>query len=304
MGNAQVALGEPVEINIGIQTPAFLSKDSNVQREKRVTSRFLILLWSFFSLSLVLLTLWNVFLSGWIKLSGIERNEFKNNIEKLEVLENTNRNLMKDALRHKAISLCFRELIGVHQEKYNSEEIQRCIQIIGIADARYGHKGLDAPLILSWLEKESDGDPQAVSYAGAKGIAQLMDFRAEEIFIAMGYLGYDEELVFNPLINLAGGIHHLDELMRFWKNNGIKSKSLILFYALHSYKWGVKNTELLFNTERRAFRPAIKYVNWILNRREYWSEIITSKMNDPKKLTEQWRGRPGWKKYEFLSSDE
>lgn len=233
---------------------------------------------------LILLIFCNVFLTIKIKKSRIEREELRRDMGKIEVLGKNNRTFIKDVLKQKAIMLCFWELIEEHKRKYNRRQIKDCIQLIAVADEKYGHKGLDAPLILAWLEKESGGNPDAVSYAGAKGLTQLMDFRAKEVLTAMGYLDYDKELVFKPMINLEGGLSHFTELMDFWRYRGIKNQSLILFYALHSYKWGTKNTEELFNTGRKAYRPATEYVHWILNQREYWKEKIKYYMKDVQKL--------------------
>jgi membrane-bound lytic murein transglycosylase MltF len=153
-----------------------------------------------------------------------------------------------------------------------------------MTDEKYGHKGLDAPLILAWIEKESSGNPEAVSYAGAKGLTQLMDFRANKILTAMGYAGYTKELVFDPVVNLTGGLYHLSSLMRFWEWKSVKDQNLILFRALHSYMWGSENTEELFNSDKKAERPAGDYTNWILNRREFWAEKLKYWIDDAQKL--------------------
>ena len=156
-----------------------------------------------------------------------------------------------------------------------------------ITDEKYGHAGLDAPLILAWLEKESGGDPEAVSYAGAKGLTQLMDFNAEVVFTAMGYATYRHTIVFNPVINLGGGLYHFIDLMDFWKWKGIKNQSLLIFYSLHSYKWGSKRTEELFNSERTEKRPSVKYVNWILNRQQHWKDKLETWTNNTHKSTKK-----------------
>lgn len=243
--------------------------------------RIFISVFAFFVVGLALLAFWNLFLVEEIKKAGLEREVLKKDIEKIESLEKTNRIFIGDALKQKAIEACFWELIGDHRQKYKRQEIQDCIQLISMIDENSGHKELDAPLILAWLEKESDGNPLAVSYMGAKGLTQLMDFRAEEALIDLGYSGYEEKLVFNPVINLTGGLNHFFDLMNYWRRIGIKNESLILFYALHSYKWGSKNTEQLYNSGKRAYRPAIEYVNWILNRKEYWSEKLEDWMRRP-----------------------
>jgi hypothetical protein len=222
----------------------------------------------------IMLAIWNIFLIEEIKGCCSKRDELRRDLERVEILEESNRIFAKDVLRQKAIATCFLELIERYEKEYDLKEIHDCIQLIVITDEKFRNKGLDAPLIFAWLEKESAGNPRAVSCAGAKGLTQLMDFRAEEVLTAMGYPGHDIELVYNPAINLDGGIRHLSDLMIFWRSRGIKNQYLALFYAIHSYKWGTDNTVQLFNSDERAYRPAIEYVNWIFNRREYWQEKL------------------------------
>lgn len=243
------------------------------QKDKKKKS-LLVPIFSFIMVGLPFLAFWNFCLIKDIKRARVERGDLKKRIEKIENLSKINQNFIKDVLRQKAIACCFSELIAEYERKYSSKEKQNCIHLIILEDEKYGNKGLDAPLILAWLEKESRGDPEAISFAGAKGLTQLMDYRAANILAAMGYPGYNRKLVFDPVINLASGLHHLESLMKFWERNGIKNKTLVLFYALHSYKWGSENTKELFNSDKRAERPAIEYVNWILNRREFWAERL------------------------------
>lgn len=238
-----------------------------------------------FVLGLIFLATWNIFLVEEIKDSRIKREQLEKDIGKLEILEKENRTFLIDVLRQRAMANCFWELIGNYESKYNLRKIHECIQLLEVTDDKCRTIGLDAPLIFAWIEKESDGNPEAVSYAGAKGLVQLMDFKAEEVLTAMGYAGFDNELVFDPVINLEGGIRHLWDLMDFWRRSGIKNNHLILFYALHSYKWGSNNTFQLFNSTKRAYRPAIEYVNWILNRREYWVNKMDNFMGMHKELT-------------------
>lgn len=71
--------------------------------------------------------------------------------------------------------------------------------------------------------------------------------------------------------------------MKNKQKKGIKNQSLLILYSLHSYKWGSKRTEELFNSEKRAFRPSIKYVNWILNRQQYWKDKLETWTNNTNK---------------------
>jgi hypothetical protein len=254
----------------------------NIEEKGRKDIRLLVS--SLAIMGLIFLALWNVFLLKEIKASKTEGGDLKKHIEKIEILEKVNRNFTKDILRQKAIALCFLELVRQHDGKYTHKQKQDCIQLIIMTDEKYGHEGLDAPLILAWIEKESSGNPEAVSYAGAKGLTQLMDFRANKILTTMGYAGYTKELVFDPVVNLTGGLYHLSSLMRFWEGKSVKDQNLILFCALHSYMWGSENTEELFNSDKKAERPSGDYANWILNRREFWAEKLKYWIHDAQKL--------------------
>jgi hypothetical protein len=262
-----------------------------MQKKDKNLAKLVISTGTFFIIGLILMALWNISLVDEIKKSGIEREKLKKDMEKIETLEKVNSNFIKDALRQKAIALCFWELVEEHKKKYSNKEIQDCIQLILTIDEKYGHKGFDAPLILSWMEKESNGNPEAISPAGAKGLTQWMDYRAWKILTEMGYPGYEEELVFNPVINLSGGLYYLNSLMNFWEWKGIKDQYLVLFYSLLSYKSSPENAEELYNIEIKAQGPAAQYVNWVLERREHWAEKLKYWENDAEKLGENWEKR-------------
>ena len=251
-------------------------------------SKVIIITCFLFIIGLVLLALWNLFLVEEIKKSRTEREGLRENVEKMAILEKINRNFIKDVLRQKAIALCFWELIGEYEERFTNKEKQDCIQIIVMTDEKYGDKGLNAPLILAWLEKESGGDPKFVSDAGAKGLTQWMDYRAWNVLIKMGYPGYDKNLIFNPVMNLTGGIYYLNSLMNFWEWKGVDDRASFLFYTLHSYKWGTENTEELYNTGKQASGPSAQYVDWIIKRREHWAQKLKYWVEDAQKLAKKW----------------
>jgi len=246
---------------------------------------------SFLLIALFSIVVWNVSLMNEVKRSKKERTELKLNIQKVEILEKVNRNFIKDTLRRKAIALCFWDLIKEHNEKYTRKEKEDCIQLIVMADEKYGNKGLDAALILSWLNKESSGNPEAISLYGAKGLTQWIDYRAWKILINMGYPGYDRKLVLDPVINLAGGLYYLDNLVNFWQWKRIHDKSQVLFYALHSYKWGAERTEVLFQKNEIGNGQDVQYINWILNHRATWAEKLKYWIEDGHKLTKEWQER-------------
>ncbi len=263
-------------------------QDLDRQQKDRKWLKLIIIPCSFFLIGLTLLALWNLFLVGEIKKSRTEREGLKEDMEKMEIMEKVNRNFIKDVLRQKAIALCFWELIRDHEEKFTNKEKQDCIQLIVMADEKYGNKGLSAPLILAWLEKESRGDPKAISEVGAKGLTQWMDYRAWNILTEMGYPGYDKNLIFNPIINLTGGLYYLNSLMNFWEWKGVKDQIPLLFYTLHSYKWGPENAEELYINGKKASGPSAQYVDWILKRREHWENKLKYWVDDAQKLAKKW----------------
>lgn len=62
---------------------------------------------------------------------------------------------------------------------------------------------LDPALLISVIKAESNGDPNAVSPAGAKGLMQLIDSTATELGV---------ENVFDPKQNIEGGAKYLKQL--------------------------------------------------------------------------------------------
>ncbi|MBD3403638.1 transglycosylase SLT domain-containing protein [candidate division GN15 bacterium] len=73
-----------------------------------------------------------------------------------------------------------------------------------IIDRAAAEHKLDSALIRSVIRAESNGDPQAVSHAGAKGLMQLMDSTAAD-------LGVTDS--FDPAQNIAGGTRYLAALL-------------------------------------------------------------------------------------------
>ena len=64
--------------------------------------------------------------------------------------------------------------------------------------------GLDPALIASVIKAESNGDPKAISTAGAKGLMQLVDSTAQD-------MGVKE--VFDPWQNIRGGSRFLRKMV-------------------------------------------------------------------------------------------
>lgn len=87
---------------------------------------------------------------------------------------------------------------------------------------------LDWMLLASLIYQESKFDPQAESWAGAKGLMQLTDPSIEQ---------YDVDEPFNPEENMSAGMEYLDWLEGLWSDK-VQDESERLKFVLASYNVG------------------------------------------------------------------
>lgn len=131
------------------------------------------------------------------------------------------------------------------------EDFQDCVRTLLTESAR---AGIDYRVVLATIEKESQFNPRAVSYAGAIGLMQLMPNTGAEIAKAMGWpfvppvkstsgKGYASlGSLGDPSFNVRVGIIHLrDHVSRFGLNAT----------AFRAYNRG--------EVHARANRPADRY---------------------------------------------
>jgi soluble lytic murein transglycosylase-like protein len=104
------------------------------------------------------------------------------------------------------------------------------------------------PLLRAVMEVESDCDRYAVSYAGARGLMQLMP----ETMKTVGVVN-----PFDPRQNIMGGARHLREMLNLYGNN--------LHLALAAYNAGVKAVTK-YNNTIPPYPQTQKYVKDVLSR--------------------------------------
>jgi soluble lytic murein transglycosylase len=81
-----------------------------------------------------------------------------------------------------------------------------------------GELGVPPYLTLSVIRQESRFDPDALSYAGAMGLMQLMPATARQV---AGELGepYDREALFDGAVNMRYGVTYLSKLLKKFDGN-------------------------------------------------------------------------------------
>lgn len=112
--------------------------------------------------------------------------------------------------------------------KYRRFDLDRELANLIYEEAR--EQGIDPTLAFQVIRVESEFFPRAVSYAGARGLAQVMPSTARVI-----EPGIRTRDLFNPEINLRLGFVHLRDLLRYYGGN--------VRLALTAYNRGPANVD-------------------------------------------------------------
>ena len=110
-------------------------------------------------------------------------------------------------------------------------------------------------IILAIARQESEFDPKANSYAGAKGMMQLMTYTAKLVAKQMNVRYSKSKLTSNPEYNIKLGTYYFNSLLNDYGG--------IYPFALAAYNAGPKRVKYWRKINGDPSKKKIDYVNWI-----------------------------------------
>ncbi len=114
------------------------------------------------------------------------------------------------------------------ESEYLSHETGKISKFDHLIKKHAKHNQIDWRLLAALIQQESRFNPTAVSWAGAKGLMQLMPATAEQ---------YGFTNLTDPELNIKAGIKHFKWLSKYWKDK-IPNKEQRLKFILASYNVG------------------------------------------------------------------
>lgn len=131
--------------------------------------------------------------------------------------------------------------------------------------------GWDWKLIAALCYQESGFDPNAVSWAGAKGLMQIMPATARHI-------GIDESKLFSPIDNIAASSKYIRELQRYFRD--IPSREEQMKFVLAAYNGGhghIRDAQALtrkYGRDPHKWADVSYYVKNLENARYYRDPVV------------------------------
>ena len=110
-------------------------------------------------------------------------------------------------------------------------------------------------IILAITRQESEFDPKANSYAGAKGMMQLMTYTAKLVSKQMKVAYSKSKLTSDPEYNIRLGTYYFNSLLNEYKE--------IYPFAIAAYNAGPKRVKYWRKINGDPSKNKIDYVNWI-----------------------------------------
>lgn len=125
---------------------------------------------------------------------------------------------------------------------------------------------LNPHLVLSIMRQESAFNPRARSYAGARGLMQLMPKTARQVSRALHIRRFRKAMLFRPASNIALGTHYIAAQLERYKGNRVLALAAYNAGPHRAYRWQKKWAHLPLDEfiERIPFRETRLYVKLIL----------------------------------------
>ncbi len=150
-----------------------------------------------------------------------------------------------------------KRLASYEPNRYSEKDFNKII------DKKSKNYKIDPALVRAVIKAESSFDPQAVSYAGAQGLMQLMPVTAVNL---------DVINPFDPEENIEGGVRYLKYLMNLFKND--------IKLALAAYHAGEQN--VFKHNGIPPIPQTTDYIKKVLNfYREYGGKITPKEKDKP-----------------------
>jgi len=128
-------------------------------------------------------------------------------------------------------------------------------------------------VLLGLIQTESSFIPNTISYAGAKGIMQLLP-STFNFYVENHPELFTERNIFNVYENVCAGILYLEETYQFWSSQYSEKQALDL--AIGSYFMGIQGLKQLSNDPLKAINNDNYFVSEYVRRVKYYSQIFTN----------------------------
>jgi len=144
---------------------------------------------------------------------------------------------------------------------------------IANAYSKCNHGIIPPEVLLGLINTESNFNADAVSYAGAKGIMQLLP-STFNFYVENHPELFTERNIFNVYENVCAGILYLEETYQFWSSQYSEKQALDL--AIGSYFMGIQGLKQLSNDPLKAINNDNYFVSEYVRRVRYYSQIFTN----------------------------
>jgi soluble lytic murein transglycosylase len=126
--------------------------------------------------------------------------------------------------------------------------------------------GLNPYLVLSIMRQESAFNPRARSYAGARGLMQLMPTTARQVSRALELPRFQQAMLFRPASNIALGTRYIATQLKRYNGNRVLALAAYNAGPHRAYRWYKKWAHLPLDEfiEHIPFRETRLYVKLIL----------------------------------------